>query len=144
MRIAKREYVVGKDRNEDGVVAHLYRGPLVICASLKPFKHTDYPLDYYNEVARRMKQVECPLYALQYGIAECIVNVVGCIRTDHLRGHISRDHEFWGDFTDGDTGGYRYAFKLGSVHPIPHRIPVKGRQRFFDVEIPIEDCGEYA
>lgn len=121
-----------------------YRGPLVICSSKKHFSFRDYPLEYYNEVGRRMKAVECPLFALQYGVAECIVTVTECVPTSVLRGKISKDWEFWGDFTDGDDESGRFAFRLQDVQPLNTRIPVTGRQGFFSVDIPVKECGVYA
>lgn len=124
--------------------ATAFRGPLVICASKKVFSWKDYPQAYYNEVGRRLKTVDCPLYGLQYGIAECIVTVVDCVPTSALRGKIAKDWEFWGDFSDGDDDKGRFAFRLQDVQPLTRRVEVTGRQGFFSVEIPTDLCGAYA
>ncbi len=113
-----------------------YRGPLAIHAAKKPFRHQDYPLDYYQEVARRFKIAGFPLYALDYGKVLCVVDLVDCVPVKKLRGRIGQ-YEFWGDFRDvGDDGKERFAFELGNVRVIPaHKRPsVVGRQKWFDVD----------
>ena len=115
-----------------------YRGPLAIHAAKKPFRHQDYPREYYQEVAQRFHEngVKFPLYALDYGKVLCVVDLVDCVPTAKLRGRIGR-YEFWGDFRDkGDDGKDRYAFKLENVRVIPayKRPLVTGRQKFFQVE----------
>jgi hypothetical protein len=112
-----------------------YRGPLAIHAAKKLFNYKDYLLDYYQEVGRRFKQIDFPLYALDYGKVLCVVDLVDCVPTGKLRGRIG-DCEFWGDFRDkGDDGKDRYAFKLENVRLIPalKRPAVTGRQGFFNV-----------
>lgn len=113
-----------------------YRGPLAIHAAKKIFSYKDYPLDYYQEVGRRLKQINFPLFALDYGKVLCVVDLVDCVPTGRLRGKIG-DCEFWGDFRDkGDDGKDRYAFQLENVRVIPaHKRPaVTGRQKFFQVQ----------
>jgi hypothetical protein len=112
-----------------------YRGPLAIHAAKKLFDYRHYPLDYYQEVARRFKQANFPLYALDYGKILCIVDLVDCTATVNLQFR-SGEYKFWGDFRDrGDDGKWRYAFKLENVRVIPaHKRPaVIGRQGFFNV-----------
>ena len=112
-----------------------YRGPLAIHAAKKQFCYQDYPIDYYQEVARRFREVKFPLFALDYGKVLCVVDLVDCVPTGRLRGRIGR-YEFWGDFRDkGDDGKDRFAFKLENVKVIPaYRRPlVTGRQKWFDV-----------
>ena len=112
-----------------------YRGPLAIHAAKKILNYKDYPLDYYQEVGRRFKEKDFPLYALDYGKVLCVVDLVDCVPTGKLRGRIWRN-EFWGDFRDkGDDGKDRYAFKLENVRVIPaHKRPaVTGRQKWFQV-----------
>jgi hypothetical protein len=110
---------------------------LAIHAAKKPFRHQDYPLEYYQEVGRRFHigSVKFPLYALDYGKVICVVDVVDCVPTGRLRGRIGIA-EFWGDFRDkGDDGKDRYAFKLENIRVIPayKRPLVTGRQKFFQV-----------
>ena len=112
-----------------------YRGPLAIHAAKKEFKYKDYPLDYYQEVCRQLKQAGCPHYALDYGKILCVVDLVDCVPVGTLRGRIG-GAEFWGDFRDvGDDGKLRFAFKLASVRVIDaHKRPaVVGRQGFFNI-----------
>ena len=112
-----------------------YRGPLAIHAAKKIFDYRDYTLDYYQEVGRRFKQANFPLFALDYGKVLCVVDLVDCIPTGKLRGRIG-PCEFWGDFRDkGDDGKDRYAFQLENVRLIPalKRPAVTGRQGFFNV-----------
>jgi hypothetical protein len=112
-----------------------YRGPLAIHAAKKPFDYRQYPLDYYQEVGRRFKEVDFPLFALDYGKILCVVDLVDCVPVGKLRGRIGR-YEFWGDFRDrGDDGKERFAFKLENVRVIPayKRPAVTGRQKWFDV-----------
>lgn len=63
-----------------------YRGPLAIHSAKKLFNYKDYSLDYYQEVGQRFKEVDFPLFALDYGI----------VQTMNLRGRIGRK-EFWGE-----------------------------------------------
>jgi hypothetical protein len=121
-----------------------YRGPLVICAAKKVFRHQDYPLDYYQEVCGQLKRAGCPHYALPYGQALCVVDLVDCIPTSKLRGRIGRIAEFWGDFTDGELGRGRFAFKLENLRRLEPRISVVGRQGFFDVALEGEASKEKA
>lgn len=110
-----------------------YRGPLAIHAAKKPFRHQDYPRDYYMEVCRRQKQAGCPCYALDYGRVLCVVDLVDCVETASLRPPLN-SWGFWGDFTPG-----RYAFKLENLRVIPaHKRPaITGRQGFFNVDLDV-------
>lgn len=107
-----------------------YRGLLVIHAAKKVFRHQDYPVDYYLEVCKRLKAAGCPSYALSYGEALCVVDLIDCIPTEKLRGRIG-SAEFWGDFSDG-----RFAFKLSNVRRIWPPLKAIGRQKFFTVDVP--------
>lgn len=113
-----------------------YRGPLIICSARKRFSFHDYPAAYYQDVCARIKRAGCPHYALAYGEALCVVDLVDCVPTHTLRGRIGRNAEFWGDFSDGDDDKGRYAFKLENVRRIWPALKVKGRQRWFEVAIP--------
>jgi hypothetical protein len=128
--------MLGLKRYETRGFSTDYRGPLAIHAAKKLFNYKDYPLDYYQEVGRRFKEVDFPLFALDYGKVICVVDLVDCTATANLRGRIG-NYEFWGDFRDkGEDGKRRYAFKLENVRVIPaHKRPsVTGRQKWFDVQ----------
>lgn len=113
-----------------------FRGSLVIHAAQKKFRHQDYPLEYFNEAGRRLKAAGCPVYALSYGEALCIADLVDCVPTGSLRGRIGAA-EFWGNFRDvGDNGKPRFAFKLENVRRVWPPIKATGRQGFFSIDIP--------
>ena len=111
-----------------------YRGPLAIHASLRKWTDTD---PWSVEARRRLD-----LYVRQHGPVEmvygaviCTVNVVDDIRTDLLRGRIAPEHEFWGDFSDGERGLGRYAKKLTEVCMLPKPLYTRGFQGFFEVDL---------
>jgi hypothetical protein len=107
-----------------------YRGPLVIHAAQKKFRHQDYPRDWYDDACTQLKRAGCPCYALNYGEALCLVDLVDCIPTEQIA-RMYRDPPFWGDF-----GPRRFAFKLENVRRIWPPLKVTGRQKFFSVTIP--------
>jgi hypothetical protein len=107
-----------------------YRGPMVVHAAKKAFKHKDYPPEYFQEAGMRLSRAGCPVYALRYGEALCIVDLVDCVPTESIRS-MDIGHRFWGDFTPG-----RFAFKLQNVRKIWPPIAVTGRQGFFSADIP--------
>lgn len=107
-----------------------YRGPLVIHAAKKVFKHQDYPASYFAEACKHLKDAECPHYALRYGEALAIVDLVDCIPTERL-GSMQPGHSFWGDFAPG-----RFAFKLENVRRVWPPVRATGRQGFFSITIP--------
>lgn len=111
-----------------------YRGPVLICGAKKKFLAKDYDVVWFNEAASRLKNAGCPLYALRYGEALCIVDLVACIPTEELaKGRTQMDpgHRFWGDFSPG-----RYAFQLERVRKIWPPVRVTGRQGWWDQAIP--------
>ena len=105
-----------------------YRGPLVIHSAKKPFRHQGYELSYYQEACRRLHDAGCPQYALRYGVAVCLVDLVDCVKAESVP---AGKHRFWGDFSEG-----RYAFKLENVRRIYPELRAVGRQKFFSIEIP--------
>ncbi len=110
-----------------------YRGPLVIHASLKEFDYRHYDMGYFTEVCMRLSHAKCPQYALPYGCAVCVVDLVDCVPTGKVRGRIGQ-YEFWGDFRDvGDDGKKRYAFKLENPRKLWPRPKVRGGQKFFEI-----------
>ena len=110
-----------------------YRGPLVIHAAKKPFRFADYDAGYFMEVCRRLKLAGCPHYALSYGQAVCVVDVVDCVPTESIDPPMT-SWGFWGDFTPG-----RFAFKLENVMKIWPPLKAVGRQGFFNIDIPTVD-----
>jgi hypothetical protein len=80
--------------------------------------------DHRGRAARALRD-----RVLAFGAVVCIADLVGCERTEHLRGRIPPEHEFWGDFSDG-----RYAFKLKNVRLLDRPLPWRGQQGFFDVD----------
>jgi hypothetical protein len=107
-----------------------YRGPMVVHAALKRFRHQDYPPAYFQEAGAMLKRAGCPVYALRYGEAMCIVDVLDCVPTESL-GMIGSTARFWGDFSPG-----RFAFKLGNVRKIRPPVRATGHQKFFSITIP--------
>lgn len=107
-----------------------YRGPLVIHTAKKPFRHQDYEREWFQEACQRLSKAECPHYALSYGEALCIVDLVDCVPTESIRS-MEIGHRFWGDFTPG-----RFAFRLQNVRKIWPPIRVIGRQSYFSIEVP--------
>lgn len=111
-----------------------YRGPLVIHAALKEFKYNDYEREYFMEVCRQLKTVDCPHYALVYGCAVCVVDLVDCFRTIEIAPRLTQAQLFWGDFRDkDDKGRYRYAFQLENPRKLWPPKRIKGMQRFFEI-----------
>lgn len=106
-----------------------YRGPLVIHAAKKVCSYKDFRPDIWEEMCYRLSREKFPMYALDYGRALCVVDVVDCIPTGKL--YVEEPWAFWGDFTPG-----RYAFKLENVRKITPPLFVAGRQKFFNVELP--------
>jgi hypothetical protein len=111
-----------------------YRGPLAIHAAQRSW--TDFsPWD--SEARRRLLAYGMAhgLVSWSFGAVICTVDLVDCVRTSELRGRISEDHEFWGDFSDGKEGKGRYAFKLENVRVLPKPLPWRGLQGFFEVDL---------
>jgi len=124
-----------------------YRGPLALhAAKHKWIEWTP----WHVQAARRLRRKLCPSMAdaigdqasyslvnahLRFGAVICIADVTDCVATSRLRGRIPAEHEFWGDFTDGEQGRGRFAFKLENVRLLDPPLPWRGQQGFFDIEI---------
>jgi hypothetical protein len=80
----------------------------------------------------RLSRAGCPFYALSYGEAVCIVDLVDCIPTEDL--DRIGPARFWGDFSPG-----RFAFKLENVRRIWPPLKATGRQEFFTVRVPADN-----
>lgn len=108
-----------------------YRGPLAIHAAKRPFSETE---GWFHEARVKLQNAGCP--RLAYGAIVCVAELVDWVPTRELRGVIPSEAEFWGDFSDGEMGAGRFAFRLTNVLPLPHPVMVRGQQGFFDVPLP--------
>ena len=112
-----------------------YRGPLAIHAA-KRLWHDTGPWHDSARAAMRRRMERAFSFGMAYGAVVCVVDLADCIRTSELRGRIPADEEFWGDFSDGELGRGRYAFRLRNLRVLPEPLPIRGAQGFFDVDIP--------
>jgi hypothetical protein len=115
-----------------------YRGPVAIHAAKRSWTeggpwHTEARQILQDYVA---KHGSVPWH---FGAVVCTADLVSCVRTSELRGRIPAEHEFWGDFTDGEDGKGRYAFKLESVKMLAAPIYVRGMQGWFEVDLGAEE-----
>lgn len=108
-----------------------YRGPLAIHAAKRPFTETG---GWHQDARVKLQNAGCP--RLVYGAVVCVAELVDCVPTRELRGVIPAEHEFWGDFTEGEVFLGRFAFRLQNVRVLPEPLPVRGQQGFFDVPLP--------
>ena len=109
-----------------------YRGPLAIHASKRRWDDTG----EWHARARLLLGTRGALGTMPYGAVVCVVDLVDCVATSRLRGVIPEKDEFWGDFSDGERGGGRYAFRLENVRVLSSPYPVRGQQGFFEVDVP--------
>ncbi len=107
-----------------------YRGPLAIHAAKRRWDDSGPWHDRAREILRRYTPW------MPYGAVVCIADLVDCVRTSELRGRIPEEHEFWGDFSDGERGLGRYAFHLKNVRLVRPAFAVRGQQGFFEVDLP--------
>ncbi|HKD60518.1 MAG TPA: ASCH domain-containing protein [Terracidiphilus sp.] len=134
-----------------------YRGPLAIHAAKRAWDDLD---AWHGEAASRLLARCGELLAAQFpeidadhkkraqkylrdrvlvfGAVVCIVDLVDCVPTRDLRGRLDPRFEFWGDFSDGETGAGRYAFRLENMRLLDKPVPWLGMQRFFEVELGAE------
>jgi hypothetical protein len=129
-----------------------YRGELLICAarfglgkiemedilSRRSFQMSLQPLlpDWNPPQADDPLKVDFEIlfkaHHLNFGKAVAIVNLTDCIPTyklnvvEHIRG----------DLPFGDFSPRRFGWKLENIRRIKEPFPVKGRQGFFNVELP--------
>jgi hypothetical protein len=123
-----------------------YRGPLALQASSRKWADAG---PWHIEAVRRLRRKLFPALAEQladaasytllanhmhYGCVVCVADLVDCVPTSQLRGRIG-EAEFWGDFSEGDTGRGRYAFRLDNVRVLDAPKLVVGKQGFFDVDL---------
>ncbi len=123
-----------------------YRGPLLICAAKGGLARGDLqtrlslpnfqaglaplvgkPLDLENRDQQNGVGVE----HLSFGCAIALVDVVDCVGTESFR----RDEVplSLAEWSFGDFGPGRFAWKLANVRRLELPVPVKGRQRLFNV-----------
>lgn len=111
-----------------------YRGPLAIHAAKRSWDDVG---SWHNEARRLLQQYVATHGPVpwDFGAVICTVDLIDCVPTSQLRGRIPSDHEFWGDFSDGERGDGRWAFKLTNVKMLPKAIPFRGMQGFFEVDM---------
>jgi hypothetical protein len=109
-----------------------YRGPLAIHAAKRRW---DDEGTWHARARSILLGLGWYVSNLPYGAVVCIADVVDCIPTARLRGNIPSKHEFWGDFSDGDSGRGRYAFELANVRMLPSPIRCRGQQGLFEVDL---------
>jgi len=111
-----------------------YRGPLLICASRKPFNPLVYEGAFLNTLSTFWGSINhrfpSRLYIL--GCAVAIVELTNCSPAAVVAQILEpRSYEMaFGDFTPG-----RWAWTLDNIRRI-EPFPVKGRQGLFEVELP--------
>jgi activating signal cointegrator 1 len=112
-----------------------YRGPLAIHAAKRRWDDSG----TWHDQARRIMTRHNVLWGttqMPLGVVVCVVDLVDCVRTSDLRGRIPEHEEFWGDFSDGEAGRGRYAFRLRNVRVLAQPVSVRGQQGFFEVDLP--------
>lgn len=111
-----------------------YRGPLAIHAAKREWSDTG---SWHEDARRKLRRVmeRTGRFEMSYGAVVCVAELVDCVPTRELRGVIPQDDEFWGDFSDGETGAGRFAFRLRNVRVLDEPFPVRGQQGFFDVQL---------
>lgn len=117
-----------------------HRGPLLICAAkgglskdelIKILGKYDFQKGLGFNVDRHLWRPSFIAGCLNFGKAVAIVEVKYCEATSGMDAkEIGNDLPF-GDFSPG-----RYAWKLKMINNTFQPFPVKGRQGFFDVELP--------
>jgi hypothetical protein len=111
-----------------------YRGRLAIHAAQRPWNTFS---DWDTEARRRFCEHNKVhgWVPWSFGAVLCTADLVDCVRTSELRGRIPEEQEFWGDFSDGEDGKGRWAFKLERVQALETPLPWRGLQGFFEVEL---------
>ena len=114
-----------------------YRGPLAIHAAKRPWEDVG---DWHTEARRRIlggiTRAEQSVGRMAFGAVVCVADVADCIPTRDLRGRIPTEHEFWGDFGDGERGMGRFAFRLENVRVLPEPFYVRGQQGLWELSVP--------
>lgn len=114
-----------------------YRGPLAVHAAKRPWEDVG---DWHREARLRIRSgIACcheTIGPMAFGAVVCVADVVDCIPTRELRGSIPPEHEFWGDFSDGERGMGRFAFKLQNVRVLKEPFYVRGQQGLWELSVP--------
>lgn len=114
-----------------------YRGPLAIHAAKRGWDDVgDWHVEARGRIRVGIVRAEQAVGPMAFGAVVCVVDVVDCIPTSQLRGVIPEWEEFWGDFSDGDCGAGRFAFKLRNVRVLLEPFYVRGQQGLWDVSLP--------
>ena len=112
---------LGKKRYETRSWSTTYRGPLLICASIKrPPLHETIGVLYRAGINSD---------ELKPGRAVAIVELIGVHPTKALvYAELGEDEQYFGDFSSG-----RFAWQLKNIRRILKPPPIKGRQGLFDI-----------
>jgi activating signal cointegrator 1 len=106
-----------------------YRGPLLICAALNTAVDLSKNEWFTAESTKEIYSILGFPPVLHHGKAVAIVRVVDCFPTTIVKGHESEV-----DFGDYRPGGY--AWKTEIICNDFEPFPVRGKQSFFQVELP--------
>jgi hypothetical protein len=115
-----------------------YRGPIAIHAAKRSWSDVG---PWHTEARQKLAEYVAKHGSVpwHFGAVVCTADLVSCIRTSELRGAIPAEHEFWGDFTDGEDGKGRFAFKLENVKMLAQPVFVRGMQGWFEVDLGAEE-----
>jgi hypothetical protein len=117
---------IGAKRYETRSWPTRYRGPLLICAAKTMNREVQRAL---LDVEIQKAMVGAGITIIPFGMAVCLVDLVGCYPTEAMsKEQIGADLPF-GDFTPG-----RYAWKLEDLRKVPP-FAVNGKQGLFDVPL---------
>jgi activating signal cointegrator 1 len=116
-----------------------YRGPIAIHAAKRSWTDVG---PWHTEARQKLQEYVAKHGSVpwHFGAVVCTADLVSCVRTSTLRGGIPAEHEFWGDFTDGDCASSgRWAFKLENVKMLAQPVFVRGMQGWFEVDLGAEE-----
>jgi hypothetical protein len=115
-----------------------YRGPVAIHAAKRSWTDVG---TWHTEARQKLEEYVAKHGSVPwvFGAVVCTADLVSCVRTNELRGRIPAEHEFWGDFTDGEEGKGRYAFKLENVTMLAQPVFCRGMQGWFEVDLGAEE-----
>ena len=109
-----------------------YRGPIAIHAAKRLWTDTG---PFHDHASKLLRERGVYRGTMVYGAVVCTAELVDCLRVEMLRGRITAEQEFWGNFGDG-----RYAFRLANVQALPSPIPWRGQQGFFEVDLGMHEA----
>ena len=108
-----------------------YRGWLAIHAAKKRFN----PNEYSPEFAHECRALNFWPDTLTYGAVVCIVKLVGCEKSEHVRDVVSETERFWGNY---DDKRHVWITCPNSMVELAEPIPLRGHQGLFNWEVPDE------